>query len=222
MKFHTSYLCNLYFTLQFAIAQVTSSEIETSFLTRSPSHRIDVSHLYHCNSTGIFDIVNKQISDKQTQSSGMQDELVFDIDASSSKLGDDGSVRILTLIMNTTKANPKFSIRTFGLRMNGITDNGASKILKHLISPESFNNQTYDENITHVADFTSIQTLDLGFNNIGRGRGFIKALQDLCEVVEDPSGKSNNSCPMSIRLDRCGLGPMACRAISKVNKYNCY
>lgn len=57
-----------------------------------------------------------------------------------------------------------------------------------------------------------MNTLDVGWNelqpNVPGWKSFLKSLQKLLQ--------SRDLCPQKIRLDRCGLGPGACRAIGKV------
>lgn len=60
-----------------------------------------------------------------------------------------------------------------------------------------------------------IDSLDLGFNDIGHGKGDAKEMssmyKSLRRLVENESG----SCPRVLRLDVCGLGAPSCRAIGK-------
>eukprot|EP00537_Pseudo-nitzschia_pungens_P010884 CAMPEP_0172389894 /NCGR_PEP_ID=MMETSP1061-20121228/6678_1 /TAXON_ID=37318 /ORGANISM="Pseudo-nitzschia pungens, Strain cf. pungens" /LENGTH=901 /DNA_ID=CAMNT_0013120141 /DNA_START=125 /DNA_END=2830 /DNA_ORIENTATION=- len=68
--------------------------------------------------------------------------------------------------------------------------------------------------------FVSIQSLDLGWNNLGsdnsnsgsrrRGSGVRAMNKALRKLVSDPK-----QCPPTIRLDVCGLGPSACRDLAK-------
>lgn len=57
-----------------------------------------------------------------------------------------------------------------------------------------------------------MNTLDVGWNelqpNVPGWKSFLKSLQKLLQ--------SRDLCPQTICLDRCGLGPGACRAIGKV------
>ena len=63
-----------------------------------------------------------------------------------------------------------------------------------------------------------LNSLDVGWNelhpNVPGWKNFLKSLQKLLQ--------SRDKCPQTIRLDRCGLGPGACRAIGKVSAIKCY
>jgi hypothetical protein len=120
-------------------------------------------------------------------------------------------------------------------RMNNISPKGASSLFDRIVA---FQNQTassgeidtkgsetYQENVkdNHNQEFskeksrnTFIESLDLGFNDIGHGTGdkteiyaFNKSLKRL---IENQFG----CCPRVLRLDVCGLGAPSCRAIGKV------
>lgn len=225
---------------------VATSALNNKSVRHCRRHRsIDASHLYHCNITQITDSVVSDINSFYKEGMGMDssDKLILDVDVSSSKLGDDGSIQLLTQVMNETKYMPRLTIRTFGLRMNGITNHGINRILKSLVTVQAQYNhpsknmtvteegilnqalslnqtQLYPDNKTEISDSSTnavlIELLDLSFNNVGYGRGFAKALQEVFEVIEDENGKSKCACPIALRLDRCGLGVMACRAIYKV------
>lgn len=75
--------------------------------------------------------------------------------------------------------------------------------------------KTPEENTTRS---WKMNTLDVGWNelhpNVAGWKGFLKSLQKLLQ--------SRDICPQTIRLDRCGLGPGACRAIGKgiINRYS--
>lgn len=56
-----------------------------------------------------------------------------------------------------------------------------------------------------------VQSLDIGFNVIGYGSGSRSLFGALRNLIESVDG----ACPREIRLDSCGLGPSACRAIGK-------
>jgi hypothetical protein len=63
--------------------------------------------------------------------------------------------------------------------------------------------------------FPTVASLDLGWNDFGGenlpgSKSFLKSLQNLVA--------SRNRCPLTLRLDLCGLGPSACRALGKVNR----
>lgn len=59
-----------------------------------------------------------------------------------------------------------------------------------------------------------VATLDAGWNALHPdSEGWKKFVKSLEKLIQ-----SSSHCPKCIRLDRCGLGPAACRAIGKVSK----
>lgn len=119
-------------------------------------------------------------------------------------------------------------------RMNNISPMGASSLFDRIIA---FQNQTassgeieikgsetYKENVkdNHNQELYKeksrnifIESLDLGFNDIGHGTGDKKEIhafhKSLKRLIENQVG----CCPRVLRLDVCGLGAPSCRAIGK-------
>ena len=101
---------------------------------------------------------------------------------------------------NTTTENGSIE----GEGVNATTGNGTTA-----------NNSTPDSEIINSLGKLRpwrMNTLDVGWNelqpNVPGWKSFLKSLQKLLQ--------SRDLCPQTIRLDRCGLGPGACRAMGKV------
>jgi hypothetical protein len=136
------------------------------------------------------------------------------LDISNSVLGDKGLKEVLSALLSSgadTK-KPKGSLHLTA-RTNELTPQGVTSLIDSLLESRSNANATAtDDELTGVhGPRLSLKSLDLGWNHLHPDRpgqkGFLKALQQL---VENPT-----HCPTTIRLDRCGLGPSASRAIGK-------
>ena len=73
--------------------------------------------------------------------------------------------------------------------------------------------------------FVSIQSLDLGWNNLGRVSGGSRAASTGVKTMNKALRRllsDSRQCPPSIRLSVCGLGPSSCRDIAKgiVERYD--
>ena len=81
---------------------------------------------------------------------------------------------------------------------------------------QSSNNDTDSGTINSRQPLWKVDTLDVGWNELhplsAGWKNFLKSLQRLLQTPQ--------ACPETIRLDRCGLGPGACRAIGKVRTFN--
>ncbi len=62
--------------------------------------------------------------------------------------------------------------------------------------------------------FVSIQSLDLGWNNMGSSSGSRNSVRGLNTALRKLLANSER-CPPTIKLDVCGLGPQACRELAK-------
>ncbi|KAI2503298.1 hypothetical protein MHU86_11128 [Fragilaria crotonensis] len=130
------------------------------------------------------------------------------IDLSFSELGDSGIEALVTSSLNLG-------------RSDGCIDDsdesdhpyGAARVLKRLLGDElSDVNGTSSETTEQVrGQEFALRSLDLSWNNLHPGEPGAKTMMlDLRKLIEDPS-----RCPEILQLNRCSLGPAACRSIGK-------
>ena len=201
--------------------------------------KLDFSYLHRVKSSSLAEAIRDELEEKEND-----DVATVEIDISASMIGKD----IQEVLSSIEEQGSSTTLRLVA-RQNQWSPSEAATILKALIAekkssvskkaPVVTTTET-DENVDssgtkaedikqvdplyEVAEtaayrsttgFPSIQSLDLGWNELSQDhRGskmFLKALQ---KVVED-----SNTCPEIIRLDVCGLGPAACRALGKVRVF---
>jgi Ran GTPase-activating protein (RanGAP) involved in mRNA processing and transport len=151
----------------------------------------------------MLDLSNKPHLSSKILSSAISDNLQetrpdeIELDVSSSQLGDDG-IDLIMQSLRSPDSSPKIPVHVAS-RMNRLTAEGATRLLKD------------------IGNFTSIQSLDLSFNDFAPDQVGAKTFHStLRNLIEDP-----DRCPPTLRFERCGLGPAACRAIGKgmVNRF---
>jgi hypothetical protein len=171
---------------------------------------LDLSYRPHVDAATLANVIHTHIPE-----SGKS---ILDIDISNSLLGDKGLYEVLPALVSngdTKNARDRGSLHLTA-RTNQLTPQGVTSLIDSLLGSRS--------NITN-AELTGahdpkllLKSLDLGWNHLHPERpgqkGFLKALQQL---IENPTRG-----PTTVRLDRCGLGPSACRAIGKavINRCN--
>lgn len=131
------------------------------------------------------------------------------IDLSFSELGDSG-IEALVTSLSEFREGLTVALTT---RMNRITPMGAARVLKRLLGDElSDVNVTSSETTEQVrGQEFALRSLDLSWNNLHPGEPGAKTMMlDLRKLIEDPS-----RCPEILQLNRCSLGPAACRSIGK-------
>jgi hypothetical protein len=152
--------------------------------------------------TAVMDLSYKSHLKAATLSSAIRhavDERPFsavELDVSFSDLGNEGIVAVLQSLQTKELY--------LSARMNRLTPGGVANMLKSILGDEAKNESPPP---------FSLQSLDLGWNNLGPdqtgSKEFLSSLRRLIEVPE--------KCPRVLRLCKCGLGPAACRAIGKVS-----
>jgi len=202
--------------LLFAIV-VDKGQAETTVL--------DLSYRHHVDAKTLSDVI--QARSPAASSSILQQQDVFELDISSSLLGDKSLENVLAAL--SSRSNDGNHVEGAGggslhltARTNQLTPKGVTHLIKTLIVDQNAANVTTDKATSspHYYPTLSLTSLDLGWNHLhpespGQ-QGFLKALQLLVE--------NNNQAPRclnELRLDRCGLGPSGCRSIGKgvINRY---
>jgi hypothetical protein len=132
-------------------------------------------------------------------------------DSSTSQTSDDANTTATT-IYDTTE-NPDYALGNTGTRSTTNDTVNGTKSHTSMID----NIELDEEGVSPSAWFPRkpafvMQSLDLGWNFLGGGtsrnvKGFHLALQRLLS--------SSQMCPHALKLEVCGLGPPACRAIAK-------
>ena len=131
------------------------------------------------------------------------------IDLSFSELGDSG-IEALVTTLSECREGLTYALTS---RMNRITPMGAARLLKRMLGDyPSGVNATSNETTNQVkGQELPLRSLDLSWNNLHNGEPGAKTMMlDLRKLIEDPS-----RCPEILQLNRCSLGPAACRSIGK-------
>mmetsp|Transcript_12149 Transcript_12149/g.18652 ORF Transcript_12149/g.18652 Transcript_12149/m.18652 type:complete len:612 (-) Transcript_12149:56-1891(-) len=142
------------------------------------------------------------------------------IDISFSELGNDGSNDIMSalfLLANGKKAPLSLDITT---RMNRITSKGASDLIEQILDIErderkkmvsKDDKSAKEEKDEKLSARPIVRLLDLSWNDFHVGAKESKLfLSNLRKLIANAS-----QCPAELVLNRCSLGPAACRAIGK-------
>jgi hypothetical protein len=187
-----------------------STEAATTHLDLSYLHRVKAPTLAKAIQENINDNLNIDVS-ASFLGKGIKDLILalkstatIELVARLNQWTPDDVTLLLTAILGTGESKPNEQ-KTGGEEKNSedlkIAKGDASEEIKEPTEP----------------DFATVASLDLGWNDLGQEltgtKGFLKALQKLVE--------SQERCPQTVRLDLCGLGPAACRALGKVRCYSC-
>lgn len=199
----------------------------TTTTTTSPAHRLDLSYLHQVKPSGIAEAIRQSLE---------ENENVW-IDVSSSLLGKGAKdlVESLQLSKPTTiqlaarrnQWDPDDATLLFNAILGKEEEKSKGEIAErkeaYVEDSKTTDTQT-DMNATAAElekenstepSFATIASLDLGWNDFSQdahgSKTFLKSLQKLVE--------SGDKCPQTLRLDICGLGPGACRALGKVSDF---
>jgi hypothetical protein len=154
--------------------------------------------------------------------SAIQDVLVSNenmnevsIDLSFSELGNEG-IEALMMSLSSLREGLTLDLTT---RMNRLSPLGASIVLKRLLGDEGSGENKNDDRTTEKQHrpACSLRSLDLSWNNFHREEPGAKTMMsDLRKLIEN-----STQCPKQLHLNRCSLGPAACRSIGKgiINRY---
>lgn len=165
---------------------------------------MDVSYKPHVSAGTISNAVRDNIANRQHRPTAVE------LDVSFSELGNDGIALLIQELVNITQPAPLGL--TLISRMNRLSPQGASNVLGAILDESKQEDSNNDEKPTETQSSLVLQSLDLGWNNLGPGQtGSKDFLSSLRKLIENP-----DKCPRVLRLYRCGLGPAACRAIGKV------
>jgi Leucine Rich repeat len=189
--------------LLYPIALVNGNEIPLS---------IDVSYQPRISKATLMTAIQENLLSTNGQTNHVS------IDVSYSELGDTGLDDFMKLLQ---EIRPVGSLDITS-HMNRITPLGASSFIRPLLGKENVGvikgetSSIGEEEIEKTSESPnilpfSIRVLDLSWNNFHREEpGAKNWLSDLRELIE-----SHSSCPQSLILNRCSLGPAATRSIGK-------
>jgi hypothetical protein len=187
----------------------------TTTTTTSPAHRLDLSYLHQVKPSGIAEAIRQSLE---------ENENVW-IDVSSSLLGKGAKDLVESLQLS------KPTTIQLAARRNQWDPDDATLLFNAILGKEEEKSKGFNttdtqtdmnataaelekENSTEPS-FATIASLDLGWNDFSQdahgSKTFLKSLQKLVE--------SGDKCPQTLRLDICGLGPGACRALGKVSDF---
>jgi hypothetical protein len=184
-------------------------------------NRLDLSYLHTSKTSSLLQAVR----------SALDREKEVDIDLSSSLPGRHAA-DLVASIENTNSSTIQLTLRCnqwqpeeATMLLEAIIRSGTNetnetnvqrieKVDNMKVQNETSEGAAFDEGFTE-GGFPSIASLDLGWNDFGGehlpgSKLFLKSLQNLVA--------SRSRCPLTLRLDICGLGPSACRALGKVNR----
>lgn len=195
--------------------------------TTSPAHRLDLSYLHQVKPSGIAEAIRQSLEENEN--------VLIDVSSSLMGKGAKDLVESLqpskpTTIQLEARRN-QWSPEDATLLFNAILGKEEEKFKGEInerkeaaVEASNATDTKADSNATAAelekensteASFATIATLDLGWNDFSQdapgSKTFLKSLQ---EIVE-----SGDKCPQTLRLDVCGLGPGACRALGKVSNF---
>ena len=163
---------------------------------------LDLSHQSHLKPSTLAEAIRDSID-------GEVDFVVVDV--SFSELGNDGLEEVVSSLQSTE--NMKVDLTS---RMNRLTPSGASSLIQGILGSDNKNKdqpELGEEAAVPTHQTTHFNTIDLSWNSFHPEEPGAKRLfTNLRKLVSDPS-----VCPKLLRLDRCGLGPAACRSLGKVS-----
>lgn len=163
---------------------------------------LDLSYKPHLAAGKISSVVRDSIAGREQRPSAVE------LDVSFSELGNEGIASLIQSLLDTTESAPLGL--TLSSRMNRLSPEGVSVMLNSILDEET--TKTDDDASTDRQSLLVLQSLDLGWNNLGPDQtGSKEFMSSLRKLIESPE-----KCPRVLRLYRCGLGPAACRAIGKV------
>jgi hypothetical protein len=162
---------------------------------------MDLSYKPHVAAGKMSNAIRDSIATREQPPSAIE------LDVSFSELGNEGIITLIQALLNTTESS--LLGLTLSSRMNRLTPAGVSTMLNSILGDDKTKDD--DEESTDSQPPLVLQSLDLGWNNLGPDQtGSKEFLSTLRKLVE------SDKCPRMLRLYRCGLGPAACRAIGKV------
>ena len=194
--------------LYFLLGLVAYFNIVTAII-ETPT-KLDLSFLHRVKSSTLVTAI-KQTIDKSKE---------IEIDVSSSLIEKDLREFISLLAKNKAKSitlkarSNQWSQQEVAMLLKAITDKD------NTIDKDSDAAGTKERNIENERKFPFV-LLDLAWNNLGPktrdSKSFLKALQTLVE-----ESRQTRTRTFVLRLDVCGLGPAACRALGKVRRILSY
>jgi uncharacterized protein with von Willebrand factor type A (vWA) domain len=207
----------------------------------SSTTQLDLSYLHRTQSSTLANAIRARLSEQQKS----DEDIIVDIDISASMIGKD--IQDLTSSLETD-GMPSSRKVYLTARGNQWRPDDASKLFQAIVGPEKpikekeeANKEQKEKSVTGSTEqeasteknsehnpndkletakevetlFACIECLDLAWNDFSQehlgSKAFLKALQN---TIQD-----SRKCPKVLRLDVCGLGPAACRAIGKVRDY---
>jgi hypothetical protein len=164
---------------------------------------MDLSYKPHVSARKISSTVRDSIAAREHPPTAVE------LDVSFSEMGNEGIASLIQALLNTTESTPMGL--SLASRMNRLSPEGVSAMLNSLLGNDG-DDTNNDNQEADTKPSLVLQSLDLGWNNLGPGQtGSKDFLSSLRKLIESPA-----KCPTVLRLYRCGLGPAACRAIGKV------
>lgn len=180
--------------------------LATSSLTLVASHGGGLSIDLSCQPRMSTELILSTIGDAISLNDHLHD---VSIDLSFSELGDSGIEAFVTSL-SQFREGLTVALTT---RMNRITPMGTARVLKRILGDELNGvNETSKEMMGHLGGHTfALRSLDLSWNNLHHEEPGAKTMMmDLRKLIENP-----DRCPEILQLNRCSLGPAACRSIGK-------
>eukprot|EP00554_Chaetoceros_debilis_P015525 CAMPEP_0194123564 /NCGR_PEP_ID=MMETSP0150-20130528/55044_1 /TAXON_ID=122233 /ORGANISM="Chaetoceros debilis, Strain MM31A-1" /LENGTH=595 /DNA_ID=CAMNT_0038816861 /DNA_START=258 /DNA_END=2045 /DNA_ORIENTATION=+ len=151
------------------------------------------------------------------------------IDVSASRLGDEGLLKLMdTLVTSCDELLDQEDNLSICLeaRMNGVGSLGASKLFDRIVNSKDNGKSTEGETEVNIEEevavaederhtdiIMDVDVLDIGLNDLEAENADSKEILQMHLSVQELV--EHNNAPRILRLDACGLGGLACRAIGK-------
>eukprot|EP00934_Nitzschia_sp_Nitz4_P004479 Nitzschia sp. Nitz4//scaffold3_size479765//424707//426800//NITZ4_000180-RA/size479765-processed-gene-1.551-mRNA-1//-1//CDS//3329550998//4469//frame0 len=184
------------------------SGIRPSLATRS----LDLSCLHRTNSSMLSSVLQQELDNIMNS----KVPVALEIDLTASLQGKD-TLAFFRSLRSTEAGEYKDSAMSIAVNFNHLTPLEVIPLFESILhqDPPSQSNTSNASTASSHFSLPTVQELNLGWNNLGKTKALKnkvhkKFLTLLQKVVESPL-----RCPRNLRLHVCGLGPAACRAISK-------
>jgi hypothetical protein len=193
--------------------------------TTSPAHRLDLSYLHQVKPSGIAEAIRQSLEENENVWIDVSSSLLgkgakdlveslqpskpttIQLAARRNQWSPDDATLLLNAILGKEKEKPKGEITE--RKETAVEDSNTTDTQTDTNATAA---ELEKEHSTEPS-FATIATLDLGWNDFSQdapgSKTFLRSLQKLVE--------SGDKCPHTLRLDVCGLGPGACRALGKVS-----
>jgi hypothetical protein len=179
--------------------EIQDAAIKSALASQPERIIVDISSSILGNENGFVNIVKNMLSKDDTEGKSRSTEITFL--ARHNRITPESIHQLFQILLNSAKNTTDIAPAN-----NSTSQNETQTPTPSSEAPSGANSTSRGWNV-------KLTHLDVGWNPLlphaGGWKSFLKSLQALLQTP--------NVCPESIRFERCGLNPGACRAIGKVS-----